>query len=277
MLPISDTAKTEIDFSSLKGELDSLVEKYEKPSFFIGRDPITIPHLFKNKEDIEVSAFLTSIITWGLREATIAKARILMELMGNSPYDFVASASVNDLKEFEKKLETHSSSKGYFHRTLKATHIPSIIVALKLALKERGSIEAFFEKEENNEPLIKRMTRFYSFIRERVPKEAHSSLSSMENSTAKRANMFLRWMVRSHEKGVDFGIWKSVDASELYLPLDVHSASTARRFKLTNRMSNDRKTVEEITSTLSMLCPNDPAKYDFALFGAGIEEKEAIN
>ena len=275
-MPISKTAKTEIDFSSLKKELDSLVEKYEKPSFFIGKDPITIPHLFCDKKDIEVSAFLTSIITWGLREATIAKAKILMELMGNSPYNFVVSASTSDLKELEKRLELHSSAKGYFHRTLKAVYIPSIIMALQLALKERGSIEAFFEKEEDNEPLIKRMTRFYSFIRERVPKEARVFFSSMETSTAKLANMFLRWMVRSCEKGVDFGIWKTVDPSELYLPLDVHSASTARYFKLTNRMSNDRKTVEEITSTLSTLCPNDPAKYDFALFGAGIEKK-AIN
>ena len=268
------TATTEIDLSSLKSELDSLVEKYEKPSFFIGRDPITIPHFFTKKEDIEVSAFLTSIITWGLREATIAKATILMELMENSPYDFVVNAYPSDLKALEKKLEAHSSAKGYFHRTLKASLVPSIIIALQLAYKERGSIEAFFEKENKNEPLINRMTRFYSFMRERVPKEAHPALSSMENSTAKRANMFLRWMVRSSKKGVDFGIWKSVDPAELFLPLDVHSANTARKLKLTSRISNDRKTVEEITSVLATLDQSDPAKYDFALFGKGIEKGE---
>lgn len=271
---VENNSDLKIDLNVLKLELDTLVEKYEKPSFFIGRDPITIPHLFTKKADIEISAFLTSIITWGLREATIAKAKILMELLDNEPYTFVVNASNNDLKKLEKRLKVHSSAKGYFHRTLKANYIPSIIMAVQLAYKERGSIEAFFEKERNGEPLIKRMNRFYSFIRERVPKEVHPALSSMESSTAKRANMFLRWMVRSSKKGVDFGIWKSVDASELYLPLDVHSASTARQLNLTRRISNDRKTVEEITSVLATLCPSDPAKYDFALFGKGIEDKE---
>ncbi len=271
-MTVSETG--EMNFASLKHELDMLVEKYEKPSFFIGRDPITIPHLFSEKRDIEVSAFLTSIITWGLREETIEKAKILMNLMDDSPYYFVTSASPSDMEELKEKLTAHSSEKGYFHRTLKATCLPPIIFALQEAYKERGSIESFFEKERQDEPLIDRMSRFYSFMKERVTKQAHSALASMETSSAKRANMFLRWMVRPCKNGVDFGIWKSVDASELYLPLDVHSARTARQLGLTKRMSNDRRTVEEITFTLARLCPNDPAKYDFALFGKGIEDKQ---
>lgn len=266
-------ASNEIDFAYVKLELDSLAEKYEHPSFFIGRDPITIPHMFHNKKDIELVAFLTSIISWGLREAIIAKAQILISLLGSHPYDFVVNASDTDFQALEAKLINHSSAKGYFYRTLKTPCLISIIKALQIAYRERGDIETFFEKERYDESLIERMTRFYSFIRSQVPQEAHSSLSSMENSAGKRANMFLRWMVRSSARGVDFGLWKSVDSAELYLPLDVHSSNTARSFGLTTRKTNDTRTVLEITSILSKLCPADPAKYDFALFGKGIEEK----
>ena len=245
----------------LKTILDESCLKYECPEFIFD-DPISIPHEFSIKEDIEVSAFLTSIISWGKRSEILKHAHLLMQMLRYSPCDFVCTASQKELE----KLKT------FYYRTLNGDDMLEIVLALRQICKE-GSIEKMFVAKYEGESLVDRMARFYGFLREKLSARARKHLSSMDvGSAGKRANMFLRWMVRSNAKGVDFGIWKAVLSSELFLPIDVHVANIARRFNLTKRKANDRKTVEEVTSILREFCPEDPVKYDFALFSLDMDK-----
>ena len=245
----------------LKALLDEAVIKYETPHF-IEKDPISIPHRFKTKEDIEISAFLTSLISWGRREAILKSASHLMNLLDNCPYQFLKNSTEKDVNVL----------KTFYYRTLDGADMFAIFNALKEAYKTKGSIEAWFKKEDDRMSLIERMAHFYGFMRSSVPNKTKKHLSSMDaGSAGKRANMFLRWMVRSPKCGVDFGIWKEVLPAELFLPLDVHAGNVARSFDLTKRRVNDRKTVEEITRNLREMCREDPIKYDFALFGLDIK------
>lgn len=243
----------------LKDILDEMVLKYETPSF-IERDPISIPHMFKRKEDIEISSFLTSILSFGRRESILKKAHVLMKLLQNEPYNFILYATPKDLENI----------KNFYYRMLNGDDFFSIILAIKKIYKE-GGMEHFFASKYLGEPLILRIARFYSFIRSLLPKRCYAHVSSIDTGSAgKRANMFLRWMVRSSFRGVDFGLWDCIDSSELFLPLDVHVGNVARRLGLTTRRQNDAKTVIEITNILRKMCPDDPIKYDFALFSIGI-------
>ena len=247
--------------NELKTILDEANLKYEQPHF-IDNDPISIPHEFSTKEDIEASAFLTSIISWGKRSEILKNAHLLMQILQHSPYDFVCNASKNELE----KLKT------FYYRTLNGSDMFEIVLALKEVYK-KGSIEDMFVAQYEGESFIDRMARFYGFLRKNLSERAKKHVSSMDaGSAGKRANMFLRWMVRSNAKGVDFGIWKAVLSSELFLPIDVHVANIARRFNLTKRKANDRKTVEEVTSILREFCPEDPVKYDFALFSLDMDK-----
>ncbi|MGP1440377.1 MAG: TIGR02757 family protein [Treponema sp.] len=239
----------------LKKLLDEAWLKYEIPSF-IEKDPISIPHRFSKKEDIETSAFLTSIISWGNRKAILKSASFLMELLENAPHDFVINAT--DV-EYEKL-------KTFYYRTLNGDDMFFIVKALKHVYEE-GGFESFFRKETEEQPLIERIAKFYNFFKQFLPERTKRHVASIDGGSAgKRSNMFLRWMTRSKKRGVDFGIWSFILPSELFLPLDVHVANIARGLKFTNRRQNDRKTVEEITNVLRSFCPDDPIKYDFALF-----------
>lgn len=245
---------------NLKKLLDEAWLKYETPSF-IEKDPISIPHRFSKKEDIEVSAFLTSIISWGNRKAILKSALFLMELLENTPYNFVMNASDAECE----KLKT------FYYRTLNGEDMFYIVKALRQVYKE-GGFEVFFQQERIGQPLIERIAKFYNFFKQFLPERAKRHVASIDGGSAgKRSNMFLRWMVRSSEGGVDFGLWDCISAKELFLPLDVHVANIARSLNFTKRRQNDRKTVEEVTESLREFCPEDPIKYDFALFSLDLD------
>ncbi len=249
----------EIVNKELKHILDEVALKYEGAEF-IEKDPISIPHKFKKKEDIEIAGFLTSIISWGRRDAILKSATHLMDLLQNSPYDFLMNASKKELEDL----------KTFYYRTLNGADMFAIFSALKEVYK-KGDMDSIFKSVVEGETLISKMHRFYGFMRSLVPDATKKHLSAMDvGSAGKRANMFLRWMVRSSERGVDFGLWKNLSPSELFLPLDVHVGNVARALNLTKRRSNDRKTVEEITGILRVMCREDPIKYDFALFSLDI-------
>ena len=246
--------------NALKKLLDEVQKKYEVPSF-IEKDPISIPHKFNKKEDIETSAFLTSIISWGNRKAILKSATFLLELLENEPYNFIMNASSEECE----KLKT------FYYRTLNGEDMFFLAKALKHVYKE-GGFEVFFRRSYADEPWIERIGRFYSFFKQFLPERTKKHVASIDGGSAgKRSNMFLRWMVRSNERGVDFGLWNCILPAELFLPLDVHVANIARSLNFTKRRQNDRKTVEEVTNVLRQFCPEDPVKYDFALFSLDLE------
>ncbi|MGP1437567.1 MAG: TIGR02757 family protein [Treponema sp.] len=249
-----------LEHASLKKLLDEACLQYEVPSF-IEKDPISIPHRFSKKEDIEIAGFLTSIISWGNRKAILKSANDLMSLLENAPYDFLKNSSDADCEKL----------KSFYYRTLNGEDMFCIFNALKMVYK-KGGFETFFEAETEGQPLIERIAKFYYFFKSFLPERTKRHVASIDGGSAgKRSNMFLRWMVRSNEKGVDFGIWKCILPSELFLPLDVHVANIARSLNFTKRKQNDRKTVEEITEVLRTFCPEDPIKYDFALFSLDLK------
>ncbi len=241
---------------NLKTLLDKNAALYENPDF-IPADPISIPHRFSKKEDIEIAGFFVSIFAWGNRTSILKNADKLMSLMQNEPYLFLMNGSPAQLKNL----------KQFYHRTLNGEDTFAIAKAIRDIYRKSGGFENLFAPQNSGEPLITRMSRFRSEFICGMSAHTVKHIGNMEGgSAAKRLNMFLRWMVRSSKKGVDFGLWKSVSPSELYLPLDVHCARRGRELGLLTRKQNDRKAVEEITNRLCEFCPEDPIKYDFALF-----------
>lgn len=251
--------------NQLKEFLDEKVEKYNSLSF-IETDPISIPHQFKKKEDREVAGFLAATIAWGQRKSIIANGNKLIQLMDFAPYDFVMNAKAKDYKAFE----------SFKHRTFNGTDCIFFLKSLKNIYKKHNGIEAVFSKNFNTNRSIKEaIINFRSvFLEIEHPSRTTKHISNPAvNSAAKRINMYLRWMVRKDKKGVDFGIWKSIPASALYIPLDVHSGNVARKLGLLQRKQNDWKAVDELTEKLKSFDSHDPIKYDFALFGLGAFEK----
>ncbi len=245
---------------NLKENLDNLVLKYEVPSF-IPNDPISIPHRFSKKEDIEIAGFLVSVYAWGNRLAILKSSDKLMNYLENSPYDFVMNASPAELKVLLQ----------FYHRTLNGEDTLAIVEGLKRVYKEHGGPENLFAKQSSDEPLIARISRFRACLIKDFPQRTLRHIGDMEKGSAgKRLNMFLRWMVRPSTAGVDFGLWKCISPSELYLPLDIHSGRKARELGLLSRKQNDRKALEELMPKLREFCPEDPAKYDFALFASDL-------
>ena len=226
---------------------------------FIENDPISIPHLFSRKEDIEIIAFIVATISWGNRKSIITNGNKLVEIMGESPYDFTMSANNKQLQKIK-----------FVHRTFNDLDLQQFILSLK-KIYEKGGLEKSFKGKNAQERIINFRTEFTShFAENRTMKHVSDPAS---NSSAKRLNMFLRWMVRSDKRKVDFGIWKSIAAAELMLPLDVHTGNVGRKLGLLKREQNDWKAVEEITEALRKFDKKDPIKYDFALFGLGAVEK----
>lgn len=242
--------------------LNEKVEQYNQPKF-IETDPIQIPHQFTKKEDIEIAGFLTATIAWGKRPMIIKNAQKMMELLGNSPYDFIINHQEKDL-EFEH----------FVHRTFNLIDFKYFIKSLKNIYENHNGLEKIFAstiKDESTKNSIHEFKKVFFEIEH--PKRTTKHVSDpIKGSAAKRINMFLRWMVRNDEKGVDFGIWKTISPSVLSCPLDVHSGNVARKLDLLNRKQNDWKALQELDNNLRLLDKNDPVKYDFALFGLGIFE-----
>lgn len=250
--------------SELKSFLDFKVEQYNTPEF-IASDPVQIPHQFSKKEDIEIAGFLTATIAWGNRKSILKNANRLMEMLDRSPHDFILNHAESDLE-----LLT-----GFVHRTFNETDLIYFISALKNIYKNHDGLETVFTKNSEKksiQPAIHKFKKVFFEIPHPSRTQKHIS-DPLKNSAAKRINMYLRWMVRKDQSGVDFGLWEKLDASQLSCPLDVHSGNVARKLKLLKRKANDAKALAELDASLRRLDPTDPVKYDFALFGLGVFEK----
>jgi uncharacterized protein (TIGR02757 family) len=249
--------------SDLKEFLDEKVELYNKPSF-IEHDPISIPHLYTNKEDIEIAGFLAATIAWGNRKMILRNAMRMMALLDDSPYDFIMNSEVPDFERVE----------GFVHRTFNSLDLLYFLKALKYVYQTKGGLEAIFNEYKTGDSLQPAIHKLYAIFFE-LPHsrrtERHIS-DPNKGSAAKKINMFLRWMIRKDNRGVDFGIWKSISPSILSCPLDVHSGNIARKLGLLKRKQNDAKAVAELDMFLRGMDKEDPVKYDFALFGLGIYE-----
>ena len=255
--------KSKFNIPDLKDFLDEKSYQYESLEF-IKDDPILVPHSFTKKEDIEISGFITSIISWGNRKSIINSAKKIIEFMDYSPFDFILNHTNKDLYKEKESI----------HRTFNSTDLNYFIVSLKRIYKDYNGLEDILSNNSNGNDLQKRISTFKEiFFSLDHPTRTRKHLPSpIDGSSAKRFNMFLRWMVRSNEKGVDFGLWNKIDKSELSLPLDVHTGRIARLLGLLKRNTNDSKAVEEINLKLREMDPKDPVKYDFALFGLGVYE-----
>ncbi|CAM3372038.1 TIGR02757 family protein [Zobellia roscoffensis] len=250
--------------TELKQFLDAKVLEYEHPKF-LETDPIQIPHKFSRKEDIEISAFLTATIAWGNRKSIINNANKLMNLMGNSPYDYVLEFTDENNKELS----------SFVHRTFNGQDLGYFIKSLQNIYQNHGGLEVVFAKHADKQSMQTAISEFKkTFFELPHPSRTQKHVSDpLKGSAAKRINMFLRWMVRSNATSVDFGIWKSISPSLLSCPLDVHSGNVGRKLKLLTRKQNDAKALAELDKNLRKLDSVDPVKYDFALFGLGVFEK----
>lgn len=250
--------------NEIKAFLDEKVIRYNQPSF-VETDPIQIPKIFIEKENIEISAFLTATIAWGNRKAIIKNARHLMSMMDNNPYEFVLHSSKPEMEKLAQ----------FVHRTFNGNDCIYFILSLKNLYKNHGGLQQVFTDGYQQQNTIKSsLEYFYSLFFELKGERTRKHVSNVaKGASGKRLNMFLRWMVRNDKAGIDFGLWNTIPASALMLPLDVHTGNVARKLGILKRKSNDWKAVEEVTETLRTFDPSDPIKYDFALFGLGAFEK----
>ncbi|MEO8772987.1 MAG: TIGR02757 family protein [Gelidibacter sp.] len=247
----------------LKDFLDAKVVQYNHPRF-IESDPIQIPHQFSKKEDIEIAGFLTATISWGNRKSIITNATKMMVMLDHSPYDFVQNHEPSDLEKL----------RSFVHRTFNDDDFIQFIKSLNHIYTHHHGLEALFSKhseEFSTQKSIHQFKKYFFEIQHLQRTQKHVS-DPLKNSAAKRINMFLRWMVRDDNNGVDFGIWKQLSPAQLSCPLDVHSGNVARSLGLLNRTQNDAKALDELDKALRELDENDPVKYDFALFGLGVFE-----
>jgi len=250
--------------NELKAFLDEKVIEYNTPEF-IDSDPIQIPHLFRLKEDIEIAGFLAATISWGNRKMIIKNSHKMIQLMGNSPYDFIMNHQDHNLEQLE----------GFVHRTFNSIDFVYFIKALKHIYTNHNGLESVFQKHQSTtslQPAIHEFKKLFFEIAHPQRTTKHIS-DPLKGSAAKRLNMWLRWMCRQDNTEVDFGIWKNISPSLLSCPLDVHSGNVARKLGLLTRKQNDAKALIELDDNLRLLDVNDPVKYDFALFGLGVFEK----
>ena len=248
----------------LKEFLDTKVDQYNLP-FFLESDPIQIPHKFSAKEDIEISAFLTATIAWGNRKSIINNANKMMSLLDYAPLDFVQNHTDSDL----------DSLKDFVHRTFNGSDLSFFIRSLKNIYNNHKGLENVFAINATKDSMQNSISEFKKvFFEIPHPQRTTKHISDpCKGSAAKRINMFLRWMIRDDNCGVDFGIWKSLSPALLSCPLDVHSGNVARKLGLLQRKQNDAKALLELDTSLRKMDPKDPSKYDFALFGFGVFEK----
>ncbi|WP_431160222.1 TIGR02757 family protein [Flagellimonas beolgyonensis] len=249
--------------AELKEFLDAKVLEYNHPQF-LEDDPLQIPHRFTQKEDIEISAFLAATIAWGNRKSIINNASKLMDLMGNTPYDFVMNHTENDLEKLH----------GFVHRTFNDIDLGYFVTSLQNIYAHHGGLEGIFtshQAQDSMQPAISKFKEIFFELPHQTRTTKHIS-DPNKGSAAKRINMFLRWMVRDNSTGVDFGLWKGISPSKLSCPLDVHTGNIGRKLKLLKRKQNDAKALLALDTNLRKMDPNDPVKYDFALFGLGVFE-----
>jgi uncharacterized protein (TIGR02757 family) len=254
------------DLILLKEFLDEKYFLYNNKKF-IETDPVSIPHKFIKKQDIEIAAFLAATIAWGNRQSIINNANKLMQVMDFDPHNFIIHATTKDIKLFSK----------FVHRTFNGEDCMFFIQSLKSLYSKNESLESIFSNgilpgdETIKNGLLSFREAFFSIPH---PERTHKHVSNpIKNSSSKRLCMFLRWMVRTDRAGVDFGIWKNIKPAQLCLPLDLHTGNVSRKLGLLKRTQNDWQAVEEVTSLLRQLDSKDPVKYDFALFGLGVFEK----
>ena len=254
------------NFQQLKDFLDEKVNAYNHPSF-IESDPISIPHLFTLPEDIAIAGFLTATISWGQRVTILKNARKLVKWMDDDPHQFIIHSGNHDLKIFKK----------FIHRTMNGDDMYFFIQSLKNIYLQHGGLEKIFvdglhQNQQSMAHAIDYVRNIFFDTKHLNRSEKHFA-NPLKNSSAKRICMFLRWMVRKDNNGVDFGIWKNISSSQLYVPLDLHSGATAKNLGFLTRNQYDWKAVEEITQHLRMFDSADPVKYDYALYGLGVFEK----
>ena len=251
------------DRNSLIAFLNKKVDLYNQPSF-INNDPIFIPHQFNKQQDIEIAGFFSAVFAWGNRTTIINKSKELMQLMDNSPHQFIVQHNPHDLKPLRE----------FRHRTFNSDDLFYFVETLKQHYLKNDSLETAFFPQKNltvEQALNHFKNYFFSFPHLRRTEKHISSPS--QKSTCKRLNMFLRWMVRKDNKGVDFGLWKNISPAQLICPIDVHVARVARKIGLLQRKQTDWQAAVELTAALREFDELDPVKYDFALFGLGVMEK----
>ena len=249
----------------LKEFLDEKADLYNSVSF-IDTDPIQVPHLYSDLRNIEISAFLTATISWGQKATIIRNARKLISWMPGGPYDFLTSAGDKDFARFLP----------FVHRTFNGIDCVYFLKALKNIYINWGGLKEIFEESyQSHGDLARSIMDFRKiFFQSGDPGRTSKHVPDLDkNSSAKRLNMYLRWMVRRDKKGVDFGIWNKIPMNALYIPLDVHTGNVARKLSLLHRKQNDWKAVAELTARLREFDQDDPIRYDFALFGLGSFEK----
>ena len=247
----------------LKALLDEKV-KYYNVSGFIDLDPVGIPHRFSKKEDVEITSFWTSILAWGQRVTIINKANLLFELMDGAPHDFIINHEESDRKRFA----------DFKHRTFNYTDTLYFLEFLQNHYRDHNSLEDAFLVRGEFKDIESSLIHFreYFFDHPYAPQRTTKHIASpARKSTCKRLNMFLRWMVRKDDKGVDFGLWDLIPSSALMMPMDVHVERVARHLGILTRKQRDWQTVVELTENLRQFDPEDPVKYDFALFGMGVD------
>ena len=254
---------------AIKQLLDQKVKQYNHIDF-IEKDPISIPHLYTKQQDIEIAAFFAAIFAWGNRTTIIQKSKELLERMDGAPYEFCTQHQAKDLKKLA----------GFAHRTFNDRDLLYCIAFFKHHYANQKSLETAFFMDQHSGKKIKTVAaglvnfKNYFFSLEDAPYRTKKHIASPENgSTCKRLNMFLRWMVRKDQHGVDFGLWKAISPADLIIPIDVHVARVSRTFGLISRPQIDWLTAMELTEYCRTLDPKDPAKYDFALFSLGVTEK----
>jgi uncharacterized protein (TIGR02757 family) len=252
---------------SLKDFLNRKVAEYNQPSF-IKDDPVQIPRLFTKKQDIEIAGFFAAIFAWGNRTTIINKSRELMQVMDMAPHQFITQHEEQELKKLL----------AFKHRTFNTTDLLYFVEFLKYHYTHHKSLETAFVKglEPGDKTIANCLLGFYDyfFSLEDVPARTRKHIATpARKSTCKRLNMFLRWMVRRDDHGVDFGIWKKISPAQLVCPIDLHVARVAKRFNLLSRKPIDWQAALELTACLKQYDAADPVKYDFALFGLGVVEK----
>lgn len=250
----------------LKSILDDRVALYNQPSF-IENDPISIPHRYTLLQDIEITALWTSVFSWGLRKTIINKANELFLLMDNAPYDFIMHHSEEESKRLMQ----------FVHRTFQPTDTLYFLHFFRNYYQNHDSLQSAFTDytKESSQSVKAMLSGFHHlfFDSEWAPQRTRKHVATPERgASCKRLNMFLRWMVRDDEHGVDLGLWKDISPADLMIPLDVHVQRVAHRLGLLKRNKSDWRGVEELTAQLRLMDPKDPVKYDYALFGMGVME-----
>ena len=249
--------------------INLLNEKYEQFNHpdFIPNDPISIPHQFSQKQDIEIMGFIAATLAWGQRKTIINKCNQLIQLMDNAPFDFIKNHQDTDLKRFLT----------FKHRTFNTTDTLYFIEFFKDFYSKHESLEEAFiiglsPEAQNTQVGLENFQKLFFSLEDYPARTKKHVATPAKKSSCKRINMFLRWMVRKDDKGVDFGLWHRIAPSQLVCPCDVHVERVGRKLGLITRPKADWQTAVELTQNLKQLDPHDPVKYDFALFGLGVEK-----